>query len=113
MLKKDDGRIDWRKSALEIHNQIRGMNPWPGAFSYIDGKRVNIWKASPNYQLSTINYQLSSDAGLVQVIDREGIHVITGKGIIVLKELQPESRARMSAEAFANGYRIKEGMRFI
>jgi methionyl-tRNA formyltransferase len=47
MLKKEDGRIDWSRSAAQIHNQVRGMQPWPGAYSIFRGAALHVWRARP------------------------------------------------------------------
>lgn len=87
-IKKEDGLIDWSKPSIEIHNKIRAMNPWPGAYTYIDGIRVEIWESA---------------------LDGTGIAVETGSGILLIRELQAEGKKRLKAVDFMHGCRISEG----
>jgi methionyl-tRNA formyltransferase len=85
-LKKEDGRVDWTKPAIEIERQIRAMNPWPGAFTALGDTAVRIWKA--------------------ELADGPGPGVWpTGAGWLRIVELQPAGGKRMSLEAFARGHR--------
>ncbi|MEK7841236.1 MAG: methionyl-tRNA formyltransferase, partial [Deltaproteobacteria bacterium] len=99
MLKKEDGRIDWTMKAEEIKNLIRGLNPWPGAYTRWDGKQIKIFKAE-------VEAGVKEEPGTVINISTEGIFVATGKGILLIKELQPENKNRMTASEFIKGYRI-------
>ena len=103
-LKKQDGLIDWQKTAGEIHNKVRGMNPWPGAFTFFRGKRVVIIKADV--------VAGSREPGSVIVKEEEGIEVGTGKDILVLQELQVEGKKQNNAVDFVHGYRVNEGEKF-
>ncbi|MBQ3235074.1 MAG: methionyl-tRNA formyltransferase [Clostridia bacterium] len=103
MLKKEDGLIDFTKPAIEIKNLIRGLNPWPVAFTKYDGKTLKVYKAS----VSSTN----GVAGEVLSIDG-GITVATGNGSIVLEEIQLEGGRRMSAKEFLLGRKIPLGYKF-
>lgn len=105
MLKKEDGRIDWTMKAEEIKNLIRGFNPWPGAYTRWDGKQIKIFKAE-------VEAGGKEEPGTVINISTEGIFVATGKGILLIKELQPENKNRMTASEFIKGYRIVKGQIF-
>ncbi|MEK6600085.1 MAG: methionyl-tRNA formyltransferase [Deltaproteobacteria bacterium] len=105
MLKKEDGRIDWTMKAEEIKNLIRGSNPWPGAYTRWDGKQIKIFKAE-------VEAGVKEEPGTVINISTEGIFVATGKGILLIKELQPENKNRMTASEFIKGYRIVKGQIF-
>lgn len=101
MINKKDGLIDWNKSAKEIHNLVRGLNPWPSAFTYIDGKMLKIW------QTKIITDR--NDEGLPgQIIDltSEDIIVKTGDGCLALTEIQLQGRKRMPAKEFLKGYQL-------
>ena len=100
MLKKEDGRIDWSRPADRIHNQVRGMQPWPGAYSSFRGGALHVWRARP------------TDAGaghppgaLVRI---KPLLVACGAGALELIEVQMEGRKRMPAADFANGQRLVE-----
>ena len=105
MLKKEDGRIDWTMKAEEIKNLIRGFFPWPGAYTRWDGKQIKIFKAE-------VEAGVKEEPGTVINITTEGIFVATGKGILLIKELQPESKNKMTASEFVKGYRIVTGQIF-
>ena len=103
-LKKEDGLINWDKEAASIENHIRGMQPWPGAYTYFNGKLIKICKVSiygPAYS--------GFKPGEIIGIEKDGILVNTKTSAIVIEELQPESSRRMDVEAFLAGYRIKPG----
>jgi methionyl-tRNA formyltransferase len=102
-LKKEDGLIDWGKPAEMIYNQIRGMNPWPGAYTYLAGKRLKIFRTKLIKKVSR------KKPGTVLDITDEGIVVGTGEGRLLLTEIQLESRKRISADKFLRGYPLPAG----
>ncbi len=106
-LKKDDGRINWEKSAEELFNFIRGMNPWPSAYSYLNGERIKIIKAR-----KPIEYDISLNGKAIGIIVKASdgqLIVQTGSGLLAIEELQPEGKKTMSAKAFLAGRKLKEG----
>jgi methionyl-tRNA formyltransferase len=98
LLKKEDGRIDWRQPAAAIHNRVRGLQPWPGASTIWRGHALNIWRSRPAHS-SAAPGALASVRPLV---------VGTGEAGLELLEVQLEGRKRMSAADFANGHRLAE-----
>ncbi|MEE0857852.1 MAG: methionyl-tRNA formyltransferase [Acutalibacteraceae bacterium] len=96
MLTKDLCKIDWSKSANEIHNQVRGLNPWPIAVASVNGKRVKIY--------STTISDKAGEAG--KVVCEKPLTVACGNGSLVINELQPEGKKRMNSQDFVRGYRI-------
>lgn len=103
ILKKEDGRIDFHRTAQEICNRLRGFQPWPGAFTSFRSKNLNIWSANP------IERQLA-EGELALDADR----LIAGCGgatALELLEVQPEGKKRMAARDFVNGYRPRTGER--
>lgn len=93
MLQKEVGLINWEKSAREIHNLVRGTNPWPGAFTFYKGNRMRVWKTE------VIDDKESNSApGTLCACSKEGIAVAAGQGIVNIKELQFDSGRKMSAE---------------
>lgn len=103
-LSKDDGRIDWSKDADYLARLIRAMNPWPGAFSYLSGDTIKIWSASAQ--------EGSEVPGRISEIGEEGVTVGTGKGVLVLLEVQAPGKKRLRAHQFALGKRLKPGDQF-
>jgi len=86
-----------------IYNQIRGMNPWPGAYTFLAGKRLKV------FQTKLIKKVSRKKPGTVLDITDEGIVVGTGEGRLLLTEIQLESRKRISADKFLRGYPIPAG----
>jgi methionyl-tRNA formyltransferase len=103
MLKKEDGRIDWNRSAVQIHNQVRGMQPWPGAYSIFRGGSLHVWRARP-----TETSAAHPPGTLVRI---KPLLVACGTGALELIEVQMEGRKRMPATDFANGQRLVENER--
>ena len=108
-LKKEDGIIDWKKSADEICNRIRAFVPWPGCFTDLDKKILKICKAEPILDLPIAK----SKPGTILEINKSGILVKTGKGVLKIKELQLEGSRRMTVEEFIAGHKqLSSGMVF-
>lgn len=105
MLKKEMGLIDWTKSAEELERLVRGLNPWPSAYSHLNGKTLKIWQAEVEERDS------ENEPGTVVCVSKDGFGVQTGKGILKIRELQLEGKKRMDAGAFLRGYQMEEGMK--
>ena len=103
-LPHDAGLVDWSLGSSDIVNRIRGCTPKPGAFARLHGAQMKIWKAVVND--SDANF---GKPGQVTSINADGIVVATGSGSLQLKEVQPESRKRMSAADFARGAKLAVG----
>ncbi|HEY6872842.1 MAG TPA: methionyl-tRNA formyltransferase [Geobacteraceae bacterium] len=101
MLKKEDGLIDWAKGAQAIKNLVRGVTPWPGAFTHLDGKTVKVYRAAVGTG--------SGMPGTVLRADRRGIEIACGSGSILIEELQLEGRKRLAAGEFLAGCKIEPG----
>jgi methionyl-tRNA formyltransferase len=96
ILKKEDGRIDWRRPAREILNRMRGFDPWPGAYTSLRGQKFQIWKAA------TGDVKLA--AGALRSIHKK-LYAGCGEGeSLELREVQMEGKKRMTAAAFLNGF---------
>jgi methionyl-tRNA formyltransferase len=106
MLKKEDGLINWSKSAAEIHCLIRGMDPWPSAYCFLDGKRFRLFSPEVLHQDS------DAEPGTLIEADKRGLLFSTGSNCLLVKEVQPEGKKRMSAESFLCGSQIKSGTSF-
>ena len=98
---REDGRIDWTQSAAHIHNQVRGLSPYPGAWTHHDGTFLKLYRTRPTTD--------RGEPGVV--IDAERFVVGCGEGAVELLELQQEGRKRTSAADFLRGYDIKRGDR--
>lgn len=103
-LKKENGNIDWEKSAKEIFNLIRGSFPWPGAHCFVGGERVRILKARP------LN-DSRGKPGIIEKISKDELIIGTGKGLLSILEIQPSGRSAMNIKAFLQGRRLIEGTR--
>ena len=104
-LKKQDGLIDWSKSAIEIHNRVRGLLPWPGSFTYYKNKLLKIYKA----EVEAVIAQPERSAGTIVKVSNEGIFVTTGQGILLIIKLQLESGKIMDGRSFIAGHKINVG----
>lgn len=111
-LKREHERLVWQDSAEALHNRIRGLNPWPGAFTYFRGKLVKVWRSRIPDKTETEKYLEESEhalAGQILGCSEKGIVCQAGKGIIELTELQPANRKQMKALDFFNGSRCRPG----
>ncbi|SCY66227.1 methionyl-tRNA formyltransferase [Desulfoluna spongiiphila] len=104
MLSKAEGEIDWSAPARIIDCRLRGMTPWPGAFTFLDGKRLRIHKTQPLEMPAT-------DAPGTVVTGGSELVVATGEGLLRIVELQGANSKRMPAEAFLRGNPIEPGAR--
>ncbi len=103
MLTKTMGDIDWNMDAAAIERLIRGLNPWPSAYTHLDGRTLKIWKA----QVREGNPE--GVCGQIVETGRDSISVKTGNGVLVLQEVQLEGKKRMDAGAFLRGFPLKAG----
>jgi methionyl-tRNA formyltransferase len=104
ILKKEDGRIDWKLPAERIEAFIRGMTPWPGAFTFIETARIKIFKAT------AVPTAAEKRPGRVICADSRTLLVSTGSGAISILEVQPASGKRQSIHDFMRGRDIREGI---
>lgn len=106
MLKKEMGCIDWEKSADDIEHLIRGLYPWPGTYTYYNGKIMKICAAG----LSAV--AVEGLPGEICKVTKESLIINTGEGTLEIKEVQPEGKKRMRVHDFLLGNKIEKGMRF-
>ncbi len=106
-LSKDMGRIDFYEDAEVIRNLIRGLNPWPSAFTYLDKKLLKIWRA----EVVDVSSSQKTGAAPGTVVDvaKDSFTVATGNGLLKVLELQLEGKKRMSTADFLLGYKLKHG----
>jgi methionyl-tRNA formyltransferase len=126
----EDLEIDWGKPSKVIDNQVRGLNPKPGAFTFFDGKKLKVWRVSVQTSAGIAIEERAGDEteatctehaecvetaqpGTVVAVDKNrGPIVSTGNGYLVLEDVQPESKKRITGAEFVRGYRLKTGDRF-
>jgi methionyl-tRNA formyltransferase len=101
MLKKEDGLIDWGKDAPGIKNLVRGMTPWPGAFTYLEDKLIKVYRVQ--------SASGSGSPGEVLAAGRDGIEVACGEGSVLIHELQLEGKKRLPAAEFLAGCKLTPG----
>ena len=105
MISKKMGLMDITKSATELERLVRGMNPWPSAYTFLNGKTLKVWKCSVE------SGNCGKEApGTITGVDKKGIHVACGTDKLVLEEVQLEGKKRMETEAFLRGYQVTEGI---
>lgn len=101
MMKKETGRIDWAMTARQIKNLVRGVTPWPGAFTTLDGNVLKIFKVRIA--------EAGGTPGEVINAGKDGVSVACGEGSIIIEELQLEGRKRLAAGDFLAGYKVPAG----
>ena len=107
MFTKKMGEIDWTQSAVQIERLVRGLNPWPSAYTHLGQKTLKIWRAVV-HPLS----EQKKEPGTVILMDKKHFGVQTGDGMLEILELQLEGKKRMDADAFLRGYQLEDGIKF-
>jgi len=107
-LKKSDGLINWKEPALTIHNKVRGLLPWPGAYTNYDGKVLKVLKTD----LVKETFLEGIPGEVLAASAAEGIIVKTGSGAISIRCVQPEGKKEMNSGSFLLGHKIKKGYQF-
>ena len=125
LLKREHERLDWSRQATELHNQIRGLNPWPGAFAIFRGENLKIWRSTPfletdkyvetedmRFEPRTSNLELlvkATEPGQILQVLEDSLLVQTGEGALQIFEVQPAGKRAMSAKDFFNGRHAQVG----
>ena len=104
-LEKTTGVIDFNKPAVEIERLIRGLNPWPSAYTSFNGKTLKIWDAD----IDEVDCSMYAP-GTIYKVDKKNIYVSTAKGGLILNEIQLEGKKRMDTEAFLRGCQVETGV---
>lgn len=104
MLDKALGKIDWNKDAVTIERLIRGLNPWPSAYTSLGGKTLKLWDAD----VEEDEEELDVVPGQIAKITKDSFLVKTGRGLLRIRELQIEGKKRMDAGSFLRGYSVDE-----
>lgn len=97
------GDIDWTMAAADIERLIRGLNPWPSAYTRWNNRMVKIWDAD------VLQDEYEGICGQVIAAEKERFYVKTGKGTLAIRSLQPEGKKRMDTDAFLRGYPVAAG----
>ena len=103
IIKKEDERLDFSRSAKEVYNKIRGLNSFPGAYTMFEGKRMKVWES----RISEDYFPENLDGEIVKLY-KDGIGVKVSNGVVVLTTIQPEGKGKMPSSAYLNG--IKENI---
>ncbi|MDO5134440.1 MAG: methionyl-tRNA formyltransferase [Eubacteriales bacterium] len=103
MITKKMGQMDFSKSAQELERLVRGLDPWPSAFTHLGGKSLKVWKSQVE------ETEQKGEPGTVFAVDKKGIHVLCGQGGLILTEVQLEGKKRMDAESFLRGFSVEPG----
>lgn len=96
MMKKEDGRIDWNQPAAAVHNLVRGLDPWPGAYTYLDGEVLKL-------SATRVNNGLGGKPGEILAADKTGVRVACAEGGLVIDGLQLPGKKRLAAVNFLSG----------
>lgn len=106
-IQREQEKIDWTKSGEEVYNHIRGLNPWPVAYTVLNGKTIKIWWGEK------VKKEHQAEPGTIVSVDKDGFVVATGNDVsIKIIELQPSGKKKMSCEQFLRGTQIEIGMTF-
>lgn len=109
-LDKKLGNIDFSMTAKDIERLIRGLNPWPSAYTKLDGRTLKIWQADVLEDSgNNIEEADRKSVGTIISVTKNSIDVLTGGGILSIKELQLEGKKRMTSEAFLRGVKLEAG----
>lgn len=105
-LKKEDGCLHWDQEAKAIRNRVRGLDPWPGAYGFLNGKRLRFCnvETGPGAQEDT--------PGVVMRVSDYGIEIGTLKDRIIVTEIQPEGKKKMTVKSYLQGHPVEPGERF-
>ena len=103
MLTKDDGLINWNKSATSLERFIRGVTPWPGAYTFLGETRLKIFKSAP------LAIETAEPPGTVQQGFPDELRVTAGTGVLSILEIQGASGKRLAIKEFLRGHQIKPG----
>ena len=101
MMSKSLGQIDYSKSAKDIHNLVRGVNPWPSAYTTYDNQTMKVWKTKVLSETS------DKEPGTIISVDKEGIKVSTKDNVILIKEIQMPGKKRVLVEEYIKGNSIE------
>lgn len=111
LLKREHERLDWSRSAVELHHQVRGLNPWPGAYTTFRGEVLKVWRSALFLQADQ-GAHITESGQIIRVVE-DGLLVQAGEGVLRILEVQPAGKRSMLAKAFFNGRHGQAGESFI
>ena len=103
MLDKNLGNINWNDPAVQIERLIRGLNPWPSAYTHWNDKVIKLWQAN------VVEDNTDQEAGTIVKVEKDSFYVQTGEGLLKIEELQLQGKKRMDAGAFLRGNHLEYG----
>jgi len=103
LITKEMGNIDFTQKAIEINRLVRGLNPWPSAYTFYKGKQMKIWETK------VVKIDCEKQPGTIVEVTKEAIKVACGEGVLEIYSLQPEGKKRMSTHDFLLGVKVQEG----
>ena len=109
MLDKTMGNLDFSKPAVQLERWIRGLNPWPTAYTKLDGKMLKLWKAEVLSSETLTKEEKNMMTGTIVSVAKDSFDVLTGDGILRVKELQLEGKRKMTTEEFLRGFGLEAG----
>ena len=109
-LKKEDGLIDWNEPAAKVHNRVRGLLPWPGAYTHYEGRILKVLKTE--VLNDAVRERGVNPGEVLDVAKGKGIIVRAGDGLVAIQNLQLEGKKILDADSFVRGHRIAKGYRF-
>lgn len=109
MLTKNMGEMDFAKSAVELERLIRGLNPWPSAYTYLQGKMLKVWEAEVVSEERVSEVQRYGQPGVILAVEKDCFIVQTGEGALKILSVQLEGKKRMDVAAFLRGYTVEVG----
>lgn len=109
MLDKTMGNLDFSKPAVQLERWIRGLNPWPTAYTKLDGKLLKLWKAEVISAEEAGKSTKGFENGAIIAVAKDSFDVLTGDGVLRIKELQLEGKRKMNAEEFLRGFTLEVG----
>lgn len=111
-IRREDELIDWSRSAVEIWNQVRGLNPFPGAYTLWNGEVMKVWESANPKETTSRSFAEAPAPGTVLGSSEHGIEVMTGEGTLWLTHIQPSGKKAMPVSEFIRGVQIAVGTTF-
>ena len=102
MISKSDGRLDFEKTPEELERLVRGVDPWPGAYTVYNGEIMKVWKAFP------VDQESAAQAGTITSVSDEGIEISAGGKILLITEIQTSGKKRMKVKEYLKGNKIEK-----
>jgi methionyl-tRNA formyltransferase len=108
LLQKEDGLIDWSLPAMAIANRVRGLSPWPGAYTFAGEERWTLCRASA--ESGDVRRSGDSQPGAIMHVNKDSLLVATGNGLLMITELKPANSRRMSIHDYLAGHPVRLGL---